>query len=864
MIFSSRLRLAAVVVACFVATPSAHGADTDAFMATPLCPRIENPRLVVTIDGVEVRAPASVGEINERISMLSGLDRDERLRSAISLGLAGNIDAFRRILESRDLANLSTYGRFYLNPTRDQCIDQNIEDAVLENMGDPELRSALTGFFENGLYQRRELFDLLIGVDFDDGKPDDFNRVVMALLATRLEGIEDDVLAQAKSYLDHDTPVRKRVLPGVHRRWVEFFGRRDYIAAIGYMENLLLAEGWDETIDSFISEFSQTRSRVYLTLNGFDSPEVAEVFIRQLGRVVERCPSELVLYEISAFGPFTVQHASTDDQKRQIANLLAELLGIGPAAEQTRAANDYRTHKEIVELLSELGTVDAAAVLVADLQRLTGLDDPKLADPLIVSTFEALRYLPEIVDLDVPAFLEVAARLPESYRLHNVPTILDAHPDPAAHAFYLDQLRWIVENWDGFKTRYHTEPERALAFVIDRLLAFDEPDQLLMTRNAVDELYQEGKLDEGRYRATSVQLNDLLGDESAVYRELQERQRIAREDEVREQHEEETAEWDVVFEENTSPDGIRANVQALGQRDARSKSAASWLVIAGADALAPAHEALADPSAPDEARIALLQILGEIGDPRSVQPLIRFTRSNADNRTYLGGGLRTLALMPPSAETFDFALELLEADRTTLMKQQALVYLALVREPRGAKIARTFSTPTTDPDVRVAALFLASRLGDAEARPAIVEMLETTEDRSYREVLLRALAELSTPDVFDAFARENPNLISPATIRELQPLAVFRHADGDRKIEAARHLVASEFDWDRRDAVQFLVEEGHIEVLSGYLQPGPFTGQPLMKTILYSPRGVQIFAQIRRMGYRVDETPGGLAIVRHD
>jgi len=864
MTFSSRLRLAAVVVACFVATPWAHGADTDVFMATPLCPRIENARPVVTIDGVEVRAPASVAETNERISMLSGHDRDERLRSAISLGLAGNIDAFRRILESRDLANLSTYGRFYLNPTRDQCIDQNIEDAVFENIGDLELRSALTGFFEKGLYQRKELFDLLVGVGFEDGKPDDFNRLVMALLATRLEGIEDEVLAQAKSYLDHDTPVRKRVLPGVHRRWVEFFGQRDHTAAIGYMENLLLAEGWDETIDSFVSEFSQTRSRVYLTLNGFDSPEVAEVFIRQLGRVVKRCPSELVLYEISAFGPFTVRHASTDDQKRQIGDLLAELLGIGQAVTQTWAAGDYRTHKEIVELLSELGTVDAAAVLVADLQRLTALDDPKLANPLIVATLEALRFLPEIVDLDVPAFLEAAAGLSDSYRLHNVPTILDAHPDPAAHAFYLDQLRWTVDNWDGFKTRYHIEPAGALAFIIDRLLAFDEPAQLLMTRNAVDELYREGKLDQGRYLAASVQLNDLLGDESAVYRELQERQRIAREDKVQEQHEEQTAEWGVVFEENTSPDGIRANVQALGQREARSKSAVSWLVIAGADALTPVHEALADPSAPDEARIAVLQILGEIGDPRSVQPVIRFTRRNSDSRTFLGAGLRTLALMPPSKETFDFALELLEAERTTLMKQQALVYLALVREPRGAEIARSFSAPTTKPDVRVAALFLASRLGDAEARPAIVEMLETTEDRSYREVLLRALAELSTPEVFDAFARENPNLISPATFRELQPLAVFRHADGDRKIEAARHLVASEFDWDRRDAVQFLVEEGNIEVLSGYLQPGPFTRQPLMKTILYWPRGVQIFAQIRRMGYRVDETPDGLAIVRDD
>jgi len=194
------------------------------------------------------------------------------------------------------------------------------------------------------------------------------------------------------------------------------------------------------------------------------------------------------------------------------------------------------------------------------------------------------------------------------------------------------------------------------------------------------------------------------------------------------------------------------------------------------------------------------------------------------------------------------------------MKQQALVYLALVREPLGAEIARTFSTPATEPDVRVAALFLAARLGDDEARPVIIEMLQTTEDRSYRDVLLRALAELSTLEALDAFGETNPSLRSPATFRKLQPLVVFRHADGDRKLEAARHLVASGFDWDRREAVRFLVEEGHTDVLYGFLQPGTFTGQPLLKTILYSPRGVQIFAQIRRMGYRIEETPDGLSL----
>lgn len=202
------------------------------------------------------------------------------------------------------------------------------------------------------------------------------------------------------------------------------------------------------------------------------------------------------------------------------------------------------------------------------------------------------------------------------------------------------------------------------------------------------------------------------------------------------------------------------------------------------------------------------------------------------------------------------------------MRQQALIYLASVREPLALETARAFSAPGTDPEVRVAALLLAARLGDSEARQAVVEMLVTTESRSYRDVLLRALAELSTPETFEAFGDANPALGDTGSFRDMRPLVVFRHAEGEQKVEAARHLVNSGHPWDRRDGVSFLVEEGHTEVLFSYLRFGPYTGQPLpdaghplLRTVLYSPRGVQVFAQIRRMGYLVEETPDGLKLI---
>ena len=187
----------------------------------------------------------------------------------------------------------------------------------------------------------------------------------------------------------------------------------------------------------------------------------------------------------------------------------------------------------------------------------------------------------------------------------------------------------------------------------------------------------------------------------------------------------------------------------------------------------------------------------------------------------------------------------------------------------GMEIARGFSNPDTDPDVRVAALLLAARLGDSEVRPAVIEMLVTTENRSYRDVLLRALAELSTPETFEAFGDANPALRDTGSFRDMRPLVVFRHAEGEQKIEAARHLIDSGHPWDRRDGVRFLVEEGHTDVLFRYHRFGPTTGQPLpetghlwLRSVLYSPRGVQVFAQIRRMGYLVEETHGGLKLIR--
>ena len=141
-------------------------------------------------------------------------------------------------------------------------------------------------------------------------------------------------------------------------------------------------------------------------------------------------------------------------------------------------------------------------------------------------------------------------------------------------------------------------------------------------------------------------------------------------------------------------------------------------------------------------------------------------------------------------------------------------------------------------------------------------MLRTTDDRSHREVLARALAELSTAETFASFADGNPGLGDTAWFRDARGLVEFRTAAGDAKLEAARQLIAGGHPWDRREAVSFLVKEGYGEVLLGLLQMAPQLGLPLLETAFHSPNGVAVLAQIRRMGYRIEETPQGPVLVR--
>lgn len=847
------------LVAVAAAIPSA-AATAD---RSELCPPVPDARRAVSLNGVEVGAPASTVAESAALAKLDAEDRDERWQAALSLGLGGSLPAFRRLLGSRDDQGLVIYARSYVPADGRACVAPEIEDSLVAHIDDPVLRPALLAFLGKNLYTRRELFDRLLQIGFENVRPDDFVHVVCALTATRLAGVEAEVLEQAEGYLGHDTPLLKRVLPAVHRTYVAYFAERAYLPSIGYMERLLRAEGYAETLDGFIAEFSVTRSTVYNALDLFPCSDVGGVFTRQLARIVQECPSRFVSYELSAFGASAVRCARTDEQRRQVAASLAALLGPQPEAGQpsARPDTDYQRHKKVVELLGDLGTTEAAAVLVRELGVLVDHTD-RSADATISSTLHALARIPPSADIDVPRFLQVANGLSVADQLYLVPPVLDAHPDPVAHEFYLAQMTWILENWQTFQATYHSDPERALWGVFDRLLVFDDPEQLAATRGELDRLFVAGLLNETLFIAASDAVNELAGGQSEVYAQLMERRRVAVEAEAEQRRGEVRAESLRIVDENTSLDGIHENLELLGESGSGFRRAAAWLVIAGPDALPLAHERLADPAISGEYTLRLMQVLGEIGDPSSVVPLIKAIRGNTDNRALLRAGLRALGLMPTSRAGYEFARELLHGDVSVDARQGALIYLASVRDERAEAVAQEYSAVTVEPDVRVAALLLAARLGQSRVEPSIIGLLETTEDRSRSEVLMRALGELTTPDELRAVESRFPLHRDRPYFKEVYLLVEFRHADGDRRVELARRLIEKGHPWDHREAVESLVEHGPTDVLIEYLQLHPAMGLPVERSVAYSSVGVPILAQVRRMGYGIQETPEGFELVR--
>jgi hypothetical protein len=193
------------------------------------------------------------------------------------------------------------------------------------------------------------------------------------------------------------------------------------------------------------------------------------------------------------------------------------------------------------------------------------------------------------------------------------------------------------------------------------------------------------------------------------------------------------------------------------------------------------------------------------------------------------------------------------------MKQSALVYFAQRKESRAKKWIDQYSE-TKDPELRLAALYLAARLHDQRAKDSIMELLRGNPDRSNQGLLLRSLAELVPPDEFQDAIKESE--INPTSKKYYEALwlSEYRNATSAEKAEAARKLLQSEYLWDRREAVRYLIGQNRVDILEPFLLVDPRVELPYMVEVQGSHVGQLIVLEAKKMGYLIEETDGGIRL----
>jgi hypothetical protein len=385
-----------------------------------------------------------------------------------------------------------------------------------------------------------------------------------------------------------------------------------------------------------------------------------------------------------------------------------------------------------------------------------------------------------------------------------------------------------------------------------------------LCRQQVDSLFDEKNLDEELYISFSKRLNAFIGNESAPYTALMEK-REAEEIErkrvsARTEEERSRKHFEDQITENMSPEGIKKNIQTLSQYGNRSKNAAMWLLMTGPDILPYAHEVIRTSDTDIKVKFKLISILGAIGDTRSIQPILDAVRAVPEN-TYKDVFL-ALSQMPMTKESFDFAISQLTDASSIISKRSALFYFAAQRERRALNWARKYSFADTGNQLRLAAVFLLARLGEPDSKGLILESLKKQLKQSSLETLLRALAEVTTPEEFINHTGNMKLNKETKWFRTAKLITEFRNAKGKRKTMFAESLLTSDNLWDIRDAAQYLIREEETEILKRYLLPDPRVEHPLVMEAMQNRAGRTIYLEARKMGYHIEETPDGIRLTR--
>lgn len=295
---------------------------------------------------------------------------------------------------------------------------------------------------------------------------------------------------------------------------------------------------------------------------------------------------------------------------------------------------------------------------------------------------------------------------------------------------------------------------------------------------------------------------------------------------------------------------IAADIAALSGSGSRRARASLRLIERAPDSLPAMHRALLAPETKPQDRRRLIALVQDLGDPRTVEVIIKTAKANPEQPGLRSDVLRALAELPSGPASFEFATRALEDPRAIVQVQrQALLYFAKHRDQRGAQWAEHFANDD-DAYMRIVSLYLAASLGDPQALQPIATLLQEQPRHSARYALLLGLSDLTDLAEFDKLTKDQQK---DKEYESVLRLASLRVAQGKERVTLARQMLNSHFPNERRIAMDSLLEANAVNELT-----------PLLKQwgSVPSQTRATIAAGLYRAGYHFVERDRSLGIER--
>ncbi len=293
---------------------------------------------------------------------------------------------------------------------------------------------------------------------------------------------------------------------------------------------------------------------------------------------------------------------------------------------------------------------------------------------------------------------------------------------------------------------------------------------------------------------------------------------------------------------------IEEDIAALGGPEARR--AGPRLIDRGPAALPAVHKALQSPEVELRQAQVLLQVIRDIGDKSSVPVVLEFMK-NSKGILLRRDALLVLAFLPPTEKSANRIITISKDESEAwYTRRMAFSWFALHRDPRGRLYAEKFLADP-DPEKRAAGLIVLAHLGDNNILEPLSSMLAAAPPANYRNGLMRALAQLTTPEEF--LSRAPASLEWSQGYRDSLLYTRYITAELEEKIPFCRDMVRAQSPGYRELGVRCLLESGHAMDL-----------RPYAAVDLEAPgHDALIRNEIRKAGWRIIDTDEEFSIIKN-